>query len=78
MLRKLMASVGVVLLASSFAFAGQSATPPAAGNGSVTPDRPASAQTTAPAKHHGGKKHHKHHKKNSNPAAGNSNPAPGK
>ena len=64
MLRKLSSAFGIVLLASSFAFAGQNTKPVAPS--SPQPATTASAQgspTPAPAKKHGAKKHHKGHKK---------------
>ena len=59
MFRKLMTSAGMVLLASSFAFAGQT---PAAGPKTTKPRVTASKSRTASNKATKGKRHRKHRK----------------
>jgi hypothetical protein len=68
MLRNLSTSLGIVLLASTFAIAGQSASQPSNTSKDAIPASPSAQKestTQAPAqpKHHTKKKHHKHHKK---------------
>jgi hypothetical protein len=63
---KFAATIGVVLLGGSLAFAGQNAAPPASTPQTNGATVPAPAAGTANAKtgtrHHTGKRHHKHHK----------------
>jgi hypothetical protein len=72
MLQKLSTAFGIVLLASSFAFAGQSTTP------APSPAKPATtagvqqSPTNAPVKKH--KKHHKGQKKQAKPATSSTQP----
>jgi hypothetical protein len=66
MVNKLTAAVGMMLLGSSLAFAGQNAATPTTTPQGNSVTAPASRATAGKAHkgHHKGKKHHKHQKQN--------------
>jgi len=73
MLRKLSSAFGIVLLASSFAIAGQNTQPVAPR--AAQPGTTASAQQKpTPTKKHRAKKHRKGHKKETTQTNGNTQP----
>jgi hypothetical protein len=67
MMKKLTTAIGMILLSSSFALAGQTSTPmaPRANQRATSNQRTTTTQQNQTRKH--GKKHHKKHHKHNNP-----------